>query len=123
MPQGKKTSSKKIAEVITKKLNNPDLSLRDLERETGVPKSTSKDIIDNELWAVCTSSDTIAKMIDDNNEILNLTGGLLLGKLKQWESVRIDEIIKSRDLALKQNKLAEATNPEVEREIKVTFEI
>jgi len=122
MAKGKKTSSDKVADVITKKLNNPDLSLRDLERETGVKKDAAWDIIKKELPEVATSSDTIRKMIDDNNEILNLTGGLLLSKLKAWESVRIDEIIKSRDLALKQNKLADIKEDDT-KELVVKFEI
>ena len=38
--RGKKTSSEKIVEVITAKLENPDKSYRDIGKETGVAHST-----------------------------------------------------------------------------------
>jgi hypothetical protein len=74
------------------------------------------------LPQITTQSEVIAKMIDDNNKILNLTWGLLLEKLENWESVRIDEIIKARDLALKQNKLVEVIDNK-DKEFIVKFEI
>lgn len=118
----KTTTSKDKAKVIQAKISNPDLSTRDLEEKTGVNYRTTSRIINDDLSQVVSQSETIAKMIDDNNEILNLTWWLLLSKLKAWESVRIEEIIKSRDLALKQNKLVEVVDNSG-KEIKVTFEI
>lgn len=112
MAQGKKTSSDKIQEVIIAKVGNPDLSTRDLQKKTGVNRETARTIIKEELPWVVSSSDTIAKLIDDNNKILNITGDELLKKLadENWQ-IRVDEFLKLRDLALKQNKLVEVTDP------------
>ena len=104
--QWKRTDSHKKKEVIEAKLNNPDLSLRDLEEKTGVSKSVSWAIIREDLGQVSTQSTTIAKLIDDNDNIMNLTWDLVMAKLLNWESVRLDELLKARDLAFKQNTLA-----------------
>ena len=120
--RGKKTSSEDKTKVIRAKIGNPDLSTRDIEKVTWIPHETNAKIIREDLAQVCTQSETIAKMIDDNNKILNLTWWLLLDKLNAWESVRIDEIIKSRDLALKQNKLVEVIENK-DKEFIVKFEI
>ena len=122
MARGKKTSSEDKAKVISKKIENPDLSTRDLERETGVEYTTASRIIKNDLQQVATQSETIAQMIDDNNKILSITWKLLLQKLEDWEKVRVDEVIKSRDLALKQNTLVWLQDT-WDKEIKVTFEL
>ena len=108
--------------VITSKINQPDKTLREIWEETWLPKSTISDIINNDLVEVRNSSEVIAKMIDDNNKILTITWKLLLEKLENWEKVRIDEVIKSRDLALKQNKLVEVIDNK-EWEFTVKFEI
>jgi hypothetical protein len=117
-----RTKDKEIAKVIVSKLSEPDKTLREIQNETWLPKSTVAEIINKKIPEVRNSSETIAKMIDDNNKILNLTWWLLLDKLNAWESVRIDEIIKSRDLALKQNKLVEVIDNK-EWEFIVKFEL
>ena len=124
MAKGKKTSSDKTAEVINAKIANPDLSLRDLEKKTWVSRDANSRILKEELPEVATSSDTLKKLVEDNNKILAITWEKLLSKLVDEEGkIRVDEFIKARDLALKQNKLVEATSPDGEKEIKVTFEI
>lgn len=118
----KRTSSEDKAEVISAKLNNPDLSNRDIEEKTGVNYRTTARIINNDLSQVVSQSEVIARMIDDNNKILDITWKLLLQKLEDWEKVRVDEVIKSRDLALKQNTLAWLWNDD-KKEFIVKFEI
>lgn len=71
MPRGKQTSSEDKAKVISKKIENPDLSLRDIERETGVNYVTTKEILDKDLWNVLTSSNKLVKLVDTNIEIMN----------------------------------------------------
>ena len=70
MARGKKTSSELKAEVISSKIQNPDLSLRDIEKKTWVSKSTGKDILDNDMQEVRTSSDKITDLVDVNISIM-----------------------------------------------------
>ena len=119
--QWSKTKNEDKKKVIVSKLNNPDKTLRELTEETWLPKSTISDIIKNDIPEVRKSSEVIAQMIDDNNKILEITWKLLLKKLEDWEKVRVDEVIKSRDLALKQNTLVWLTDEK--KEIVIKFEI
>ena len=107
---------------ITSKINQPDKTLKEIQEETWVNYETARKIIKEDLPEVVKSSETIANLIDVNNRILNITWELLLTKLENWEKVRIDEVIKSRDLALKQNKLVEVIDNK-EWEFIVKFEI
>jgi len=109
MAKWKTTSLADKAKVIAAKVNDPWKSTRDIEKETWVNYSTASRVIKQDLQQVATKSEHIAKLIDDNNRILEITWWMLIDKLENWEKVRIDEIIKSRDLALKQNKLVEVT--------------
>ena len=121
--RGKKTDTSIKTQIIEEKLKDPGLSSRDIANKIWwVSNDTVCDIINKDLPQVATQSEVISKMIDDNNKILNLTWKLLLEKLENWEKVRIDEVIKSRDLALKQNKLVEVIENK-EWEFIVKFEI
>ena len=71
MARWKQTSSEDKAKVISKKIENPDLSLRDIERETGVNRQTTSEIIKEDLPQVLTSSDKILNLVDVNIEIMN----------------------------------------------------
>jgi len=123
MPRWKTTSSEDKAKVIEAKLNNPDLSTRDIEKQTWVEHTTTSRILKNDMQQIATQSETITKLIDDNNKILNITWIKLLEKLadEEWK-IRLDELTKARDLAFRQNELTKAMeNPD--KEVKVTFEL
>lgn len=119
MAVGKKTSSKKRAEVINAKISNPDLSLRDMEKETGVNYETVRKILKEDLGSFLTSSDTIAKLVEQNNLLMIMTGDKLI---KDLDITNPTDIIRIKDLALKQNKLIESLWDDT-KEIKVTFEM
>lgn len=70
MARWKKTSSEDKAKVITAKIKNPDLSLRDIEKETGVKRDTNKRILDEDLPEVATSSDKMINLVDVNISIM-----------------------------------------------------
>jgi len=103
-----KINSDKKAKVIEEKLNNPDKSLRSIEKETWVNYSTAWKIIKKELPKLATQSEHIAKLIDDNQEILNITWNEIVKRLvdEEWK-IRFDDLIKAKDLAFKQNHLIE----------------
>lgn len=106
-----KISSNKKAKVIEEKLNNPDKSLRSIERSTWVNYSTVWKIIKQELPKVATQSEHIAKLIDNNQEILNITWDKIVKRLvdEEWK-IRFDDLIKAKDLAFKQNHLLNESN-------------
>lgn len=113
MAKGKKTSIKDKAKVIQAKILDPNKSTRDIEQETWVNYRTNARIIEEDLSQVVTESQAIAKMIDDNEEILLLTGKEIKRKLTEW-ILSDSSIVASRKLALEQNRLVqwEATSRE-----------
>ena len=70
--KGKKTSSKLIVDVITSKLSDPDLSLRDIEKQTGVNHQTVSDIIEDTMSEVLTGSDKVRSLFEINADIINI---------------------------------------------------
>ena len=108
--KGKKTSSEDKAKVIEAKIQNPDLSHRDLEKKTWVSKSVTATILKNELGQVRTQSEHIAKLIDDNNKLIALSNILLLRRAMQdvetWkDKVSGNVLIQAKNDAFKQNQL------------------
>ena len=90
MARGKKTSSEDKAKVISKKIENPDLSLRDIEKETGVNRQTTSDIIKDDLPEVLTSSDKTIELVDVNISIIT-NGKKVLEKIVKELAEKPDE--------------------------------
>jgi hypothetical protein len=115
MAKWKKTSSEKIVEVITAKISNPDLSLRDIELQTGVNYKVSGDILNNEMEEVVTSSNKTRELLDVNISIINEWKRIIeaeIIKLWKWEwNVKINNLNDIKTLsatledAFKQNQL------------------
>lgn len=122
MARWKKTSSEDKARVIEAKINNPDLSTRDIEKLTWVNRQTSSDILKKEIPEILSKSDTIAKLIDDNHRIMNITWLHILDKLKDWDKVSIRDLKDLRDFAIKQNTLLSIWD-EQKRDAVITFEL
>jgi len=94
--RGKKTSSEKVAEVISKKIENPDLSLRDLEKETWVNYRTNWRIIKEDMSQVVTKTENASKLLDMSLEIVNngvsiINDEIKALKLKEW-SLKINSL-------------------------------
>jgi predicted DNA-binding protein YlxM (UPF0122 family) len=73
MAPGKKTRLSQKKKVIAAKISDPELSLRDIEKQTWINHQTVSDIID-EIPKVLTSSDNgllenMKKMVSDISEI------------------------------------------------------
>lgn len=106
--QGKKTSSEDIVNVITAKLSNPDLSLRDLEKETWVNYRTNKDILDNNLPEVLTNSNKAKTLFDYNLDIINEWARKIAEAMKILNPVDIKDTKEYQtivDTSFKQNQL------------------
>jgi hypothetical protein len=80
--KGKRTDADSIAKVLEAKINNPDLSSRDLMEETGVNYRTTARIIENELSQVVSQSSRIASLIDTNNNLQSLVDARIEGMLR-----------------------------------------
>ena len=106
--RGKKTDSKTKKEIIEKKLNNPDLSSRDIEKALGwiVSNDTVCDVIKDDLPQVATESQRIANLIDTNNNLQSLADAMIALKIKSGEeSIKLSELVSLRDSTFKQNQL------------------
>ena len=115
MARWKKTSSEDKAKVILAKIENPDKSLRDIEKETGVKKDAVGDIINNELPVVATSSDKVIELVNVNTSIM-INGKRAIDNIvkdleKEDSKVKIQSMTDVRSLssvledAFKQNQL------------------
>lgn len=119
----KKTSSEKIVEVITQKVNNPDKSLRDIQQDTWVNYVTIGDIIKEEMPEVLTSSNKTRDLLDVNLSIIEKWKLIIekeIEKLWKWEwNIKINNINDIRTLsatledAFKQNQLLQQKPTEV----------
>lgn len=124
MSRGKKTDSKKIAEVIKVKTENVDLSSRDIEKKTGVSNSVVSTIIKEELGQVRSKSEVIAEIIDNDREFIELASTMGTNKLRkliqnsvQWRDLDLSELDKIVSMAEKIFKRftllqGDMTNPE-----------
>ncbi len=128
MPRWKKTSSEKIAEVVTEKLKKPDSSLKDLSKKTGLNKQTVSDILKKELRKVLTSSDYSKKLIEENIQIINFSSRIVRTKLAMLTdnidaiafltSQDIKALSSIADTSFKQNQLLTGNSTE-NNEIKI----
>ncbi len=127
MPRWKKTKSKKIAEVVTKKLKKPDKTIREIAKETKISKSTVWEILVKEAPKLWTSSDYTQKLVDTNIKILQKWKEIILKELqrinkKNWVKITsvkdIKNLSSTMQEAFKQNQLLTWNNTE-NTEIKI----
>jgi len=70
MAQGKKTSSKTIADIVADKIDNPDLTLRELAEGRDVSHVTVKAILEEKAPDLLTSSNYTQDLFDSNVSII-----------------------------------------------------
>lgn len=106
--KGSRTKDQDKAKVIEAKVNNPDMTLKEIEEQTGVKSKTAHDILKKDLPEVRKSSENIAKVIDTNNSIISVAKGLINTYLPTLE-IKSHQDLKSIDSiaesAIKQNQL------------------
>lgn len=107
MAQGKRTDTEKKVKIIEAKINNPDLSSRDIASMVEwVSNDTVCDILNTNLPQLATKSDRVTELIDTNNNLQSLADKRLQELLASWEEqIRVSELIQVRDSAFKQNQL------------------
>lgn len=107
--KGKKTSSEKIVEVLTAKLVNPDLTLRELEEQTWVSRSTVDRAISDELGKVGSESKK-NELFDANLDIINTWVAKIRLAMERLDPETIRDTKEYQtivDTAFKQNQLIE----------------
>ena len=98
-------SAKTRASIIINKLNNPDKSDRQIQRETPEVKSnrTVTDYVNKDIKQ---NTRDYKQLIDDNNTIIKEANKLILEKIRDENSgVRVWELVAVKDNSFKQNQL------------------
>lgn len=93
MARGKRTDIETKAKIVIDKINNPDLSVRDLADEYDIGKSTVSDIIEEVIYEVRTSSDIVKEIVTDALESTRIMGKVTLTMAKdiQTRQIQVDE--------------------------------
>lgn len=86
MAAGKRTDIKTRASIVIDKINNPDLSVRDLSEEYGIWKSTVSDIINEVTDTLRTSSDNVLEIVNDALEATAIMGKVTLTMAKDIQA-------------------------------------
>lgn len=106
MAIGKRTSSEIKSKIIEAKINDPDLSCRDIAENVDTDYSTVSRILKNDLQQVATQSQCIANLIDTNNNLQTLADARIKEALEnKEESIKVSDLVTIRESAFKQNRL------------------
>ena len=104
MAKWKRTRDEDKSAIIKSKLLDPQKSLRDIERETGINRETVSDIIDS-IPELLTSSDYGKKIIEDMDEIVSdiatitrLSVKPIVAKVNDW-TLSINDIKSLNEIA------------------------
>lgn len=84
--KGKRTDIETKANIVIDKINNPDLSVRDLAEKYDVGKSTASDIISEVIDEVRTSSDIVSEIVTDALEASKIMGKVTLKMAEDIQS-------------------------------------
>lgn len=97
MAQWKKTRDEVIDAVRIAKITDPQKSLRDIQRETGINHQTVSDIIED-IPELLTSSDKWAKILDTMDEIIDWIASITSVSIKTIQSKVNDWTLSVSDL-------------------------
>ncbi len=82
MAQWKATDVKTKAKILKEKIKNPDASIIDIEKKVNVNKDTVNKTIKEELKNLPSKSELIAKIIDNDKELLSIWTELSLDSFR-----------------------------------------
>lgn len=103
----RKTDSKKIAKIIKSKIKNIDATTEEIAKKTKTSRSVVSRVLNEELGEVGQKSDYIARIIDNDKEIMDLTNEIALKQLKKirdMETISTYEVKTVVDIAEKSFK-------------------
>lgn len=107
----KKTDVKKKANIIKEKIKNTDLTNEEIAKKTNTSRSVVSRVLNEELGEVGQKSDYIAKIIDNDKEIMDLANEIALNEMrkiqksqKSWKWLSLYEVKTVTDIAEKSFK-------------------
>lgn len=106
----KTTDSKTKATIIEEKLNNPDLSNRDIAIDVGVSHDTVNRVVNTDLRQAASKSEKIAAFIDSNDRLISIGQNILETYIPaveiEWMG-DLNSLSSILERAYKQNQLSE----------------
>lgn len=112
--RGKRTDSKTVADIVTKKLENPDLSTRDIWEDLWLHHNTVWQILNKELGQI-SATESGRKLIDVNVSIIAKGKELIDNYLPALEIKSYSDLTHISGItetAFKQNRLIEEKSTE-----------
>lgn len=104
--RGSRTKDEVKASVIVAKINEPDITLQELQKKTGVNYETARKIIDKDLPEVVKSSENIASLVDRNDKLQSIADALIQEMiLAKDDSITVAQLTTLRESTFKQNQL------------------
>ena len=103
----RKTDSKKIAKIIKEKIKNIDATAEEIAQKTNTSRSVVSRVLIEELGEVEQKSDYIARIIDNDKEIMKIANEITLKqlkKIKDMETISTYEVKTVVDIAEKSFK-------------------
>lgn len=107
MARGKKTDSETRANIMSKKIENPDLSTRDIAKDVWISHNAVNEIL-KEIPEVITSNDKTIELVNVNLEIIKKGKKLIeksIGTLPMEKYSDLSQLSKVIEDAFKQNQL------------------
>ena len=106
--RGSRTKDELKVKVIEAKINEPDITLREIEESTGVNRETARKIIDEELPEVVQGSDNVKSLFEKNVELQSSADALINEMIANKDkSITVAQLTSLRDSTFKQNQLIE----------------
>lgn len=107
----RKTDIKKKARIIKEKIKNINATTEEIAKKTKTSKAVVSRTLNSELEKIGTKSDYIAKIIDTDKEIMDLTNEIALVEIKKirenqkfWKWLNLYEVKTVTDIAEKSFK-------------------
>lgn len=106
--RGSRTKDELKVKVIEAKINEPDITLREIEEKTGVSIETARNIINEELPEVAKSSENVKSLFEKNVELQSAADALINEMIANKDkSITVAQLTSLRDSTFKQNQLIE----------------
>ena len=106
--RGSRTKDELKVKVIEAKINEPDITLREIEEKTWVSIETARNIINEELPEVAKSSENVKSLFEKNVELQSAADALINEMIaKKDKSITVAQLTSLRDSTFKQNQLIE----------------
>jgi hypothetical protein len=106
--RGSRTKDKLKAKVIEAKINTPDITLKEIQAETGVNYETARKVLDTDMPEVVKTSENVKNLFERNCSLQSAADTLIAEMLaKKDTNITIAQLTSLRDSTFKQNQVIE----------------